>query len=103
MDTTVEVKRKYFDKFVELMRRQWEHGGDKYKLNNEKEVTDWIVEIDDKWVMATIAKYVGRYINFRRERDLLKIATYCFIQWLKDDHHLKEEHDIDVSKEKIDI
>ena len=32
------------------------------------------------------------------EKDLLKIATYCYICWLKAGHHLKEEHDEDTGK-----
>jgi hypothetical protein len=45
-----------------------------------------------------MTKYIFRFKNFHREKDLLKIATYCFILWLKMGAHLQETHDEDVQK-----
>jgi len=108
--TDVETKRRFWPMFREMMDRQFMFGGTKYKMDGQadKEVTDWACEIcpgttGADWVLATMAKYIGRYKNFKRERDLLKIATYCFIMWLKMGHHLDEEHDEDVSKDKKDV
>lgn len=102
-NTNVETKRKYFNKFAELISNQFNHGGVKYQLNEEKEFTDQICEtfpgetgVD--WVLGTMMKYLGRYKNFGREKDLLKIATYCYILWLKGGYHLQDEHDEDVRK-----
>lgn len=39
-DTTVDVKRANLSKFVELIANQFNHGGDKYSLNDQKEFTD---------------------------------------------------------------
>ncbi len=97
------MKRENFEKFVQLIRNQFEHGGEKYALNSEKEITDWVCEIDPNWVLGTMAKYIGRYKNFKRERDLLKIANYAYILWLKDEWHLKKKHDEDISKDKEEI
>jgi hypothetical protein len=101
--TTVEVKREYFPKFIELIRHQFDHGGDKYKGTADKEFTDMICEafpgesgVD--WVLGTMMKYGGRYKNFGREKDLLKIATYAFILWLKAGFHLQGVSDEDVKK-----
>lgn len=101
--TTVDVKRAELDKFVQLIKNQFNHGGDKYQLNDQKEFTDQICEtfpgdsgVD--WVLGTMMKYLGRYKNFGREKDLLKIATYCYILWLKGGFHLSESHDEDVKK-----
>jgi hypothetical protein len=101
--TTVDVKSANFAKFTELIGNQFNHGGDKYKLNNNKEFTDQICEtfpgesgVD--WVLGTMMKYLGRYKNFGREKDLLKIATYCYILWLKNSFHLEELHDEDIKK-----
>lgn len=102
-NTTVKVKREHFSKFADLIANQFNHGGGKYSLNGEKEFTDQICEtfpgdsgVD--WVLGTMMKYLGRYKNFGREKDLLKVATYCYILWLKNGNHLKEEHDEDVKK-----
>ena len=101
--TTVETKREHYHKFVELVRHQFDHGGDKYRGNGEKEFTDLICEsfpgesgVD--WVLGTMMKYAGRYKNAGREKDLLKIATYAFILWLKGGYHLQDDdnHDEDI-------
>ena len=102
-NTTVEVKREHFDKFIELVRNQFEHGGDKYKGNSQKEFTDLICEsfpgesgVD--FVLSTCMKYLGRYKNFGREKDLLKVGCYMYILWLKGGFHLIQQHDEDVKK-----
>lgn len=102
-NTGIETKRKYFPSFVGLVKSQFWHGGDKYKLSEEKEFTDAICEafpgdsgVD--WVLGTCMKYMGRFKNFGREKDLLKVATYMYILWLKGGFHLKENHDEDIFK-----
>ena len=106
--TTVKQKKKYWHEFIELIKNQWWHGGDKYMLNEEKEFTDQICEtfpgetgVD--WVLGTCMKYLGRYKNFGREKDLLKVACYMYILWLKAGFHLSKKHDEDVKKEKTDV
>lgn len=101
--TTVPVKRKHYPKFIELVKNQFSHGGDKYKMKVEKEFTDQICEtfpgesgVD--WVLGTMMKYLGRYKNFGREKDLLKIACYCYILWLKAGFHLQKDHDEDTKR-----
>lgn len=105
-NTDVETKKKYYSKFSELMENQFKHGGNKYCLDgqSDKEATDWVCEFVPgntgvDWILGTMAKYLGRFKNFQREKDLLKIATYCYIAWLKMGFHLKEEHDEDIKKE----
>jgi len=102
-NTNQKLKSKHFETFVKLIKNQFEHGGEKYKLGEEKEFTDGICEcfpgetgID--WVLGTCMKYLGRYKNFGREKDLLKVANYMFIIWLKGGHYKKEKHDEDVLK-----
>lgn len=99
-NTTVEVKKENFKKFADLIESQFKHGGDKYKLQgfDDREATDVIQAIVPNWAEGTILKYVFRWMNFGREKDLLKIATYCYILWLKQGNHLKENHDEDTSK-----
>jgi hypothetical protein len=101
--TTTSTKAKYFNKFASLISNQFSHGGDKYKLQgfDDREATDIIssvfggnTELD--WILGTMMKYLFRFKNFNREKDLLKIATYCYIIWLKQGNHLKETHDEDV-------
>jgi len=102
-NTNLETKKKHFHKFVKLMKNQFWHGGDKYKLSETKEFTDAICEcfpgdsgID--YYLATCMKYLGRYKNFGREKDLLKIATYMYLLWLKADFQSIDKHDEDTKK-----
>lgn len=105
--TTVDEKAKHWPMFAKLIENQFTHGGDKYKLNgfDDREATDVISAVfggpnHEDWVLGTITKYIFRYRNFRRERDLLKIVTYCYILYLKAGFHLKpeNEHDTDTTK-----
>lgn len=105
-NTDVETKKKYFPVFMELIKNQFWHGGEKYKLEGQqgKEATDFVCEISPgktgaDWVLQTMVKYIFRFLNFRREKDLLKISTYCFIMWLKMGYHLEKSHDEDIKKE----
>jgi hypothetical protein len=81
-----------------MIRRQFEEGGIKYALGGGKEITDWVCEVAGwEWMLGTMAKYIGRFKNYHREKDLLKIATYCYILWLKMGFHLNEgKHDEDI-------
>ncbi len=104
-NTTVEVKRLNFDKFAALISNQFNHGGDKYKLQgfNDREATDVISSVfggesEFDWVLGTMMKYLFRFKNFHREKDLLKIATYCYILWLKQGNHLKGGADEDTDR-----
>jgi len=105
-NTGLDVKRDNFDKFAKLIGNQFNHGGEKYSLKGQadKEFTDLVCEISPgktgaDWILQTMVKYVGRFLNFEREKDLLKIATYCYILWLKMGFHLSEEHDEDVKRD----
>jgi hypothetical protein len=104
-NTTVEVKSQYFDKFAALIGNQFRHGGDKYKLKGfpDREATDVISSVfggesEFDWVLGTMMKYLLRFKNFEREKDLLKIATYCYILWLKQGNHVKSTADEDTNK-----
>jgi len=102
-NTNLEEKKKNFKKFIKLIENQFMHGGNKYKLNNNKEFTDQICEIFPgetgiDWVLGTCMKYLGRYKNFGREKDLLKIATYMYLLWLKGGFHKLKQHDEDTKK-----
>lgn len=109
-NTTVDVKRANFKKFVDLIGNQFNHGGDKYTLQgfDDREATDVISSVfggesEFDWVLGTMTKYILRFKNFRREKDLLKIATYCYILWLKQGNHLKETHDEDTDSQKKEV
>lgn len=103
--TTVEVKRSNWEVFSKLISEQFEHGGDKYKLQGfeDREATDVISSVfggatEFDWILGTMMKYMFRFKNFHREKDLLKIATYCYILWLKMGCHLNDMHDTDTKK-----
>lgn len=104
-NTTVDIKREHWVKFAELMSNQFNHGGDKYKIPGfeDREATDIISAVfggtdQNDWVLGTMMKYLFRFKNFKREKDLLKIATYCYILWLKNGFHLNQNHDEDTNK-----
>lgn len=106
--TTTKMKAENFQKFAELIADQFSHGGSKYALQgfDDREATDVISSIfggptEYDWVLGTMTKYILRFKNFQREKDLLKIATYCFILWIKQGNHLKEVHDTDTGKGPI--
>lgn len=108
-NTTIEVKQQYFKKFADLIESQFKHGGNKYKLQGfeDREATDVISSIfggksEFDWILGTMMKYILRFKNFEREKDLLKIATYCYILWLKQGNHLKEINDEDAQVYKKD-
>ncbi len=83
--------------FYKLIKNQFVYGGKKYAQTETKEATDVLFDDFGKgWLFGTIAKYVKRYTNLARERDLLKIATYMFILWLKRGFHLKKKGSYDI-------
>lgn len=104
--TNIATKAKYWPVFAKLIEGEWKFGGEKYKFPTvNKEATDWVCELGPgatgcDWIFLTCAKYLGRIINLKREKDLLKIANYMFIAWLKMGFHLNEEHDQDVGVSK---
>ena len=100
-NTGLNTKRDNFGKFVKLISNQFEHGGEKYALSFDKEITDWACELSPgetgaDWILMTIAKYLGRFKNFQREKDILKIATYSYLLWIKMGFHLVERNDEDI-------
>ncbi len=85
------------EKFHNLVRAQFEYGGKKYALDESRESTDILFEQYGKnWLFGTMDKYTYRYKNLARERDLLKIATYCYILWLKRGFFFKPTGLVDV-------
>jgi hypothetical protein len=107
METTnLKVKKENFPTFSKLIENQFMHAGKtKYQLSEDKEMTDLICEFVPgdsgvDWPLGTILKYLGRFKNEGMEKDLLKIATYCYITWLKMGFHLNREHYEDVGEKK---
>lgn len=104
-NTTTATKKKFFHIFSNMIKNQFWHGGDKYLIEGmpDREATDVISAVfggksEFDWILGTMMKYLFRFKNFHREKDLLKIATYCYILWLKQGNHLKENHDEDIKK-----
>jgi hypothetical protein len=105
-NTNLEMKKKHLATFVGLIENQLNHGGDKYRQegDEQKEQTDAICEFVPgqtgvDWILGTIYKYLGRFKNTNREKDILKIATYCYLVWLKKGFHEKQTHDEDTKVE----
>lgn len=102
-NTGLSAKRENWAAFAKLIANQFEHGGEKYALINDMEHTDFVCLLSPgktgvDWIIQTIVKYCGRFLNQKREKDLLKIATYCFLAWIKCGFHLNQDHDEDVKK-----
>ena len=80
-----------FEEFMKGHVSQWEGGGTRYAYNDEKEWTDVICEkVGNKWIGGNIIKYAGETYNEVRqgnkapEVNLMKIAVYAFIWWIKE-------------------
>lgn len=75
-----------FTTFANLINEQFVYGAKKYsdKDNASRETTDILFDtFGAEWLYGTICKYTFRYDNVHREKDLLKIATYAYLLWLK--------------------
>lgn len=78
--------------FNKLVEDQFRYGGKKYAHTGTKESTDVLFDKHGyRWLVGTVDKYTFRFSNLERERDLLKIACYMYIMWLKRGFHLKSE------------
>jgi len=95
---------KHHIKWFDEIKGQFRYGGQKYAHSNQKESTDVLFENFGKnWLFGTLAKYIFRYRNKARERDLLKIACYSFILWLKRGFHLDRKGSKGIINTTVDI
>ena len=106
--TGIKEKRENWPKFEKMIKSQFEHGGNKYRFDETMEATDIVCQMSPgktgfDWIIQTIVKYAMRFLIFKRERDLIKMATYSYIAWLKGGYHLQNKHDEDTSIIKKDI
>lgn len=105
-NTNPQVKAKYWPKFAALIEGQFKFNGlEKYKLQgfSDREATDIISSVfggerQDQWILGTILKYLFRYNNLHREKDLLKMSTYLYLLWIKSGYHLQGNHDTDTKR-----
>ena len=99
--TTPETKIENWPKFAAMIQDQLEYGKKKYASGDEREATDIIAECFGlEWQLGTMQKYLLRFKNLQRSRDLFKIATYCFLVWMQMGYHLEDEQDTDTWNEK---
>lgn len=78
------MRQESFNTFKQLVIDQFEYGGKKYAFDKQRESTDILFDVHGKnWLFGTIDKYTFRFRNLARERDILKIACYQYILWLK--------------------
>ncbi|MHA1437917.1 MAG: hypothetical protein ACTSPD_10105 [Promethearchaeota archaeon] len=83
--------KNYFNIFCELVADQFRYGGKKYAYSGTRESTDVLFDKHGKnWLFGTIDKYTFRFKNCKREKDLLKIACYMYILWLKRGFYIME-------------
>ena len=95
-DTFIEQKRKYFDKWVELIRDQFEYGGKKYAQGEKREATDLICEAwGMEWRLGEMMKRLLRFKNLQREKDMLKLACEAYLVYLQMGYFKKHKHDSD--------
>jgi hypothetical protein len=80
--------------FLIACKSQWEGGGKRYALEEDKEYTDLVCEVaGNVWIGGNIVKYAGEIFNYKifgeklPEVDFFKIAVYAFIWWLKEFKH----------------
>lgn len=98
-DTTLFTKEKHLSMFFGLIKDQLVYGAKKYANSHVRESTDILCEVyGGEWLLGTMNKYLFRFKNTQREKDILKIAAYAYILWLKSGFHLRETHDADTNK-----
>ena len=93
MNTSIELKKKLWSKFIKSCESQWMVGGDRYRLSKDKEFTDLVCEVaGNQWIGGNIVKYVGEIINTepRPEANFLKIAVYAFLWWIKEQENMTD-------------
>jgi len=97
VNTSLTQKIEKWPEFVAACKSQWECGGTRYALTEDKEFTDLVCEAaGNEWIAGTIIKYCGEVINTRRadedvpEVNFFKIAVYAFIWWLKEQENLTQ-------------
>lgn len=77
---------------TKFVNNQFAYGGKKYAHSTKKEATDVLFDAFSKnWLFGTMAKYIMRTKNLKRERDSLKILCYCFILWVKRGFHIDQK------------
>ena len=95
---------KHHVKWFGEIEGQFKYGGKKYAHSTEKESTDCLFDDFGKnWLFGTLAKYCKRYTNLAREKDLLKIACYCFIIWLKRGFHYGKQGTKEIINTTVDV
>ena len=100
----IKPKIDYLKVFTELIKDQIIYGGKKYALNDKKESTDVLFEKHGKnWLFGTMDKYCFRYKNLIREEDLLKIAAYSYVLWLKRGFHVQKQGINDIIDTNVQI
>jgi hypothetical protein len=106
-DTNIKLKREYLPLFVKLMQEQLMKGAQKYANNEKREFTDIICNAvgAKQFILGTIMKYCGRILNDdpRQAEDIVKIATYAYLLWLKLYSEKEEEKNIDKSEKFIPL
>jgi len=103
-NTNIKIKKELFESFCKQIEKQFTYGGTKYSAINplfpDKESTDYIIDCFPEFVEATMMKYLLRFKTQKREEDLFKIATYCYILWLKYFTGKVREDNLKISLEK---
>lgn len=95
-DTNIEIKRKNFETFVELIKEQFETGGKKYAHGDKREATDIICEVYGlEWRLGEMTKRLYRFKNTQHEYDMLKLACEAYLVWLQMGFHLVKDHETD--------
>lgn len=104
---SIELTPTEMDIFNDLVKAQFQYGGTRYAGstgNPQREATDDLFDdFGECWLLGTVAKYVKRFSNLPRERDLLKIACYMYIIWLKRGFHLNPQGTLEVIDTNVKI
>lgn len=91
MNTSVKQKTELWPRFIAACKSQWESGGNRYALTEDKEFTDLICEaIGNKFCGGQIIKHAGELVNTNPKPEVafFKIAVWAFIWWLKEQENL---------------
>jgi len=93
MNTSIKQKKELWPEFVDACKAQWECGGERYALSDNKEFTDLICEaVGNSFCASQILKHTGELLNENPKPKVgfHKIAVWAFLWWLKEQENLTQ-------------
>jgi hypothetical protein len=100
----IEVKVSEMQTFHDLIIDQFKFGGVKYAFTGQREATDELFDsFSYLFLMSTICKYCFRFKTMKAEKEMLKIATYSYLLWLKRGYYANPQGTSEITDTNLKI